>query len=250
MVKGFDRFRDHFAGADAQYVLIGGAACEVLLEEAGLEARLTKDLDIALVVEALDEAFIQRIASFVEAGGYEARERASGRREFYRYHRPKDEAYPKMLELFSRKPDGVELTLDAAYTPIPEATEIMSLSAILLDDDYYNLLLAHRRAIAGVSVLGEVGLIAFKARAYLDLCERRDRKEKVNPFDIRKHGADVLRLVQLFGERSTVTLPVSIASDMTRFAAALEQDKTFVAPPGLATAQSLNRLRTTFGLVT
>jgi len=54
MVKGLEKFRQHFRSFPGQYVLIGGAACDLLMEEAGLEFRATKDLDIVLIVEALD----------------------------------------------------------------------------------------------------------------------------------------------------------------------------------------------------
>lgn len=63
MVAGVDRFRAHFSGHEHQYVLIGGAACELIMEEAGLDFRATKDLDIVLIVEALDPAFSETFTS-------------------------------------------------------------------------------------------------------------------------------------------------------------------------------------------
>lgn len=80
MVIGVDRFRAHFAGHEHQYVLIGGAACELIMDEVGLDFRATKDLDIVLVVEALDSAFTERFWAFVEEGGYEVGERSEERR--------------------------------------------------------------------------------------------------------------------------------------------------------------------------
>ncbi|MCV3243598.1 hypothetical protein ABID19_006635 [Mesorhizobium robiniae] len=68
MVTGVDRFRAHFAGQEHQYVLIGGAACELIMNEVGLDFRATKDLDIVLIVEALDAAFAERFWAFVEQG--------------------------------------------------------------------------------------------------------------------------------------------------------------------------------------
>ena len=46
MVKGLDRFAEFFAGNEAHYVLIGGVATHLALEDAGLQDRATKDLDI------------------------------------------------------------------------------------------------------------------------------------------------------------------------------------------------------------
>jgi formylmethanofuran dehydrogenase subunit E len=61
MVKGIDQFKAHFAGFADRYILIGGAACYLAMEEAGLDFRATKDLDIVLRVEALDSEFVGAI---------------------------------------------------------------------------------------------------------------------------------------------------------------------------------------------
>lgn len=39
MVIGVDRFRAHYAGHEHQYVLIGGAACDLVMDEVGLDFR-------------------------------------------------------------------------------------------------------------------------------------------------------------------------------------------------------------------
>ena len=71
MVTSVDRFRAHFAGHEDQYVLIGGAACDLVMTDAGLDFRATKDLDIVLIVEVLDATFAERFWAFVEDGAYE-----------------------------------------------------------------------------------------------------------------------------------------------------------------------------------
>jgi formylmethanofuran dehydrogenase subunit E len=53
LVKGLDIFREFFAPYSGEYVLIGGTAASLAMEEAGLEFRSTKDLDIVLYVEAV-----------------------------------------------------------------------------------------------------------------------------------------------------------------------------------------------------
>ena len=57
MVRGLDTFARFFAGDEARYVLIGGVASPLVLEDAGLQARATKDLDIVLCVESMDADF-------------------------------------------------------------------------------------------------------------------------------------------------------------------------------------------------
>ena len=48
MVIGVDRFRAHFAGHEHQYVLIGGAACELIMDEVGLDFRATSEGSVPL----------------------------------------------------------------------------------------------------------------------------------------------------------------------------------------------------------
>ena len=68
MVKGLDLFREHFGEFADRYVLIGGAACDLIMSNAGLPFRVTKDLDIVLCVETLDVAFAEAFWAFVAAG--------------------------------------------------------------------------------------------------------------------------------------------------------------------------------------
>ena len=90
MVRGLARFREHFAGFEDHYVLIGGAACDLAMTEAGLDFRATKDLDIVLCVEVLDAAFVGAFWEFINHGGYRNRQKSTGKRLFYRFHDPED----------------------------------------------------------------------------------------------------------------------------------------------------------------
>lgn len=227
MVIGVDRFRDHFAGHEHQYVLIGGAACEQVMDEAGLEFRRTKDLDIVLIVEALDAAFSEAFLTFVKAGDYEVRQNGQGERRLYRFQKPKVEGYPFMLELFARKPDGLDLSADATLTPLPIDEEAASLSAILLDENYYALLKTLVRIINGIPVLDETGLIPFKARAWLDLSARFANGEAIDRDNIRKHRNDVARLVQVLPAGVAYEVSDSVRADLAAFTDAAEADETW-----------------------
>ena len=70
MVRGLDTFATFFAGEEWRFVLIGGVATQLVLAEAGLPVRATRDLDIVLCVEALDAAFGEKLWAFIRAGGY------------------------------------------------------------------------------------------------------------------------------------------------------------------------------------
>ena len=79
MVKGLDTFQKYFADYEEQYVLIGGAACDILFESNEVNFRATRDLD-------------------------------------YRFDKPEDDNFPKMIELFCRSDfklkDGLGVFLD------------------------------------------------------------------------------------------------------------------------------------------
>ena len=50
MVAGIDKFQKYFAGHEDHYAIIGGAACDLLFDEAGLDFRATKGIDMVLCV--------------------------------------------------------------------------------------------------------------------------------------------------------------------------------------------------------
>jgi len=139
-VKGLELFRDYFRGDQDKYVLIGGAACYLVMDAVGLNFRATKDLDIVLCVEAMDAIFAKKFWNFVHEGGYETQQKSTGEKQFYRFMKPKNIAYPFMLELFSRQPDGVLLEGEGHLTLLPIEADASSLSAILMNDAYYQLL--------------------------------------------------------------------------------------------------------------
>lgn len=221
MIRGLDVFREYFQDFQQSYVLIGGVACYLTMDEAGLDFRATKDLDIVLCAEALDAAFIARFWSFVKAGGYQNQQKSASDKQFYRFDKPTTEGYPFMLELFSREPDQLTLTENAHLTPIPTDEEISSLSAILLDDDYYQCIQNGKVVIKGVPVLEAKFLLPFKAKAWLDLSQRKRNGEQVDTRAIKKHRNDVSRLSVLLAPTQKVDVAGSIKQDMNDFLTAI-----------------------------
>lgn len=192
MVKGLGMFRDYFAEYTDQYVLIGGAACDISFHDNDIEFRATKDLDMVLVVEALTEEFAIKFWEFIQNGKYRNRARSNGKPQFYRFDKPEEPGYPVMLELFSRA--EWKLKPESALIPVHIDDSVSSLSAILLDENYYNLLLEGRSVIRGVSILKPTWLIIFKAKAWIDLQQKIERGEHVDSRDIKKHRNDILRI--------------------------------------------------------
>lgn len=213
MVKGIEIFQEYFKEYTNQYILIGGAACSISFEEQDISFRATKDLDMVLIIEALTPAFGARFWQFIRDGGYQNRSRSNGKPQFFRFDKPEDPRFPKMIELFSRS--GWLSDEDSSLMPIHIDDNISSLSAILLNDAYYQALLNGRDVINGLSILRPEWLIPFKAKAWLDL----RGKTGTDSSDIKKHRNDVIRLVSEM-VLEPVTLSNEIRADMVSFIAA------------------------------
>lgn len=223
MVRGLDVFRDWFRDYSDRYIIIGGTAADAAMAEAGEDFRATIDLDIVLVAGELEAAFIAVIRDFIEAGSYTQRTRSDGTHCLYRFSHPGDERFPFMLEFFSLLPDGIEFEGFGHLAPIPTEEVGVSLSAILLDPDYYEFALSGRYVSDGLTLLRQEYIIPLKARAFLDLSERRQRGETVQKHDILKHRGDVFRLYRIVDPDQRPQLPGSVKDDLTQFLNVVQQ---------------------------
>ena len=167
------------------------------MENEELPFRATKDVDIVLIVESITAEFGRQFWEYVKEAGYEHLNKSTGNAQFYRFTSPKSKDYPYMIEIFSRNPDFIILEDDAILTLLPIDDEISSLSAILLNEAYYELLKTGQMMVDGIPVLSSTCLIPFKAKAWLDLKERKLNGDQVGSKNIKKHKNDVFRLAQL-----------------------------------------------------
>lgn len=222
MVKGIDTFRRYFAEYEEQYVLIGGAACDIVFESNDTAFRATRDLDMVLIVEALTPEFGEKFWKFIQDGRYRNKSTNGQKPQFYRFDKPEDDAYPKMIELFCRS--NFELREMTGITPIYIDDEVSSMSAILLNDDYYRILLEGKVVRNGLSVLRPEYLILFKAKAYLDLKQRKDSGEAVDSKNISKHKKDILRIAAELTLESIGALPAAVETDIRIFIDSLIKD--------------------------
>lgn len=225
MVNGFTEFKERFKEYKDQYVIIGGTACDLIMENEELPFRATKDIDIVLIVESLTVDFGKQFWEYIKEAEYEHLNKSTGGAQFYRFTDPKSRKYPQMIEIFSRNPDCIVLEDDTILTPLPIDDEISSLSAILLNESYYELLKSDRVIIDGIPVLSPTCLIAFKAKAWLDLKDRRADGEQGLSKGIRKHKNDIFRLAQLISADTKRSLNSEIATDMRRFLSEIENEE-------------------------
>lgn len=220
MIKGLNGFKTWFQGYEQNYAIIGGTACDLLMGEAGTDFRVTRDIDMVLIVETLNADFGSKFWGYVKTGGYEHRRKGTDTSQFYRFAKPTSPDYPYMIELFSRRKEGVVLPKEAVLTPLPIDEDISSLSAILLDDDYYEFLKSGIRVMDGLPILDAAHIIPFKAKAWLDLTDRKANGGQVDSKNIKKHKNDIIALSNLLQSDSSIELPENVYSDFAAFLAA------------------------------
>lgn len=249
-VNGLERFREYLRGFEDCYVVIGGTACDILLSEADLDFRATKDIDLVLIIEQRLAQVGAAVWRLVKDGGYQCGHKSSGAAVFYRFTKLRAVGFPAMIELFSTAPGFLTDVDGLTVTPLPVSEEVSSLSAILLDRDYYEFMKTGCRVVDGISLLDEVHLVPFKAKAFLDLRQRREQGEHVDSKDVAKHFKDVFRLVQLFSASTQVELPESIKETMREFWNIARETVVPLRDMGVFTTQeqSLEILRNTYGL--
>ena len=225
MVTGINSFRERFKDMDDQYTIIGGTACDLLMSEIGEDFRATKDLDIVLIIESITAEFGRRFWEYIVDAGYEHKNKSTGEPQFYRFSHPVSSEYPFMIEIFSRKPDNLILPEDAVLTPLPLDEELSSLSAILLDDNYYNFIKSGIIQIDGVAILDALHLIPLKAKAWADLSEKKAADtNSVDSKDIKKHKNDIYRLTSLLTPEMQITVSKEIYDDIQVFVNAVDDD--------------------------
>ena len=174
MVTGLESFKKHFQGYEDEYVIIGGTTCGLIMSEEDRSFRATKDIDMVLIVEALTPEFVKRLWEYIKEAGYEYQNKSTGEPQFYRFSHPKSKEYPAIIELFLRKIDTLVLDSEAQLTPLPMEDDISSLSAILLNDEYYEFLKQGQMIIDGIPVLKTEYIIPFKQKPGWIL--RREKK--------------------------------------------------------------------------
>lgn len=216
MVVGLDLFIQHFEPYAGHYILIGGSACDWQMEQKGLPFRATKDIDVILIVEALSDEFVSHFWQFIKEGEYTISQ-VGNKKQFYRFIRPHAEGFPKMIELFCRKPDLIKEVEGMHLTDIPTGEEVSSLSAILLDDEYYQFALTNTQLINGLHIANEYALICLKVRAFLNNSKRKAEGQDVKSEEIAKHKNDVIRLIATLPPNNVALITDNIKQELKEY---------------------------------
>lgn len=94
----------------------------------------------------------------------------------------------------------------------------------ILNETYYELLKNGVIIVDDIPVLKPTCLIPFKAKAWLDLKERKRNGEHVDSKNIKKHKNDVFRLAQLISDDTRQELGPEIEEDMNKFLVEMENE--------------------------
>jgi len=227
-MEGLDKFREAFRTFSDNYVVIGGTACEITMTGTTIRPRATHDIDMIVVVEKMNAAFGERFWQFVREAGYRPekcrpKEDETPKYELYRFVDGKP-GYPEMIELLSRHPDVFGEPKGLVIEPLPIADDVSSLSAIIMDDDYYYFTIEHSILTDNIRHADSTALIALKARAYLNLLQDKENGKHVNSKDIKKHRTDVLKNVVLLNPFENEIAPTAIIDCVQEFVRSIHGD--------------------------
>lgn len=239
IVEGIDQFEGVFSQFRDSFVIIGGAACRAVLSDGPVTPRKTTDIDMVLVLEKLDRAFIAAFWDFVKTGGYRCAKRKDkdGNPKYVLYSFVDGKiGYPSQIELISRPVNGLGTPEDYLIEAIDIDEDYSHLSAIILERDYYDYLIAHTELKGGLRYASADALICLKVLAYLNLKREKEAGKHVNDYDYKKHRRDVLIAAASlpFGESHIVAAPLKSA--ISDFIKAVSEDsvrKSLIASLGI-----------------
>lgn len=135
-----------------------------------------------------------------------------------------------MIELLSRHPDILGEPSNLVIEPLPIDGDVSSLSAIIMDDDFYHFTIKHSKLTDGVRHADSAALVCLKTRAYLNLLQDKAEGKHVNSKDIKKHRSDVLKNVVIITDES-ISAPMAIADCVKDFVSSIRADWDTLSNP-------------------
>ena len=135
-----------------------------------------------------------------------------------------------MIELLSRHPDILGEPSNLVIEPLPIDGDVSSLSAIIMDDDFYHFTIKHSKLTDGVRHADSAALVCLKTRAYLNLLQDKAEGKHVNSKDIKKHRSDVLKNVVIITDES-ISAPMAIVDCVKDFVSSIRADWDTLSNP-------------------
>lgn len=181
----------------------------------------TEDLDVVVIVDRNCIEFATALWAFIKSVGYEIGKTADGKCTYYRFRIPEGSRraldYPGQIELFARHPDFTLEDETSEVAPLSFDGAISSLSAIILDDGYYDFIRDNATNIGGITLLDALHIIPLKMRAHIDINRSYEEGRHCNDIDRRKHRSDVARLAGLLSSSARLELTEQMRADAEDF---------------------------------
>ena len=257
-MQGLEKFRDYMSGFRSHYVVIGGLATVLTLEDRGLPARATKDVDMIIICQPESKYYMKRFWEFIKAGGYKLWKpdhEEDTHPCFYRFIKPEDKSFPFQVELFSKVPEYVDVPEDVHIVHIPMEGYTSSFSAIIMDDAYYDFAVEHSEMLDDIRILKPEALIVLKAVAFLENQRLKEKGAPVDQKDIDKHKKDIYRLAYVFDGSERFEVNATIKERLQVFVNEVEKcpidGKGMMRNqgiPAMGMPEFVELLRTIFGL--
>lgn len=257
-MQGLDKFREYMSGFRSHYVVIGGVATVLTLEDRGLPARATKDVDMIIICQPESKFYMKRFWEFVKAGGYKLwkpDDKEDTHPCFYRFIKPDNREFPIQVELFSKVPEYVEVPEDVHIVHIPMEGYTSSFSAIIMDEAYYDFAVTHSEIVGDIRILKPEALIVLKAVAFLENQRLKEKGDPVDQKDIDKHKKDVYRLAYVFNGSERFEVNDTIKERLRAFVSEVEKNpidgknmKRGQGIPAMSMKDFTGLLRDIFGL--
>ena len=220
-VRGIERFAEAMRNCKGGYVLIGGGACSVLFDIEGDSFRATEDLDVVVIVDGESVEFASALWAFIKDAEYKIGKGGDGGCTYYRFCLPEGSKRvldcPGQIELFARHPDFTLEDEASEVAPLSFDGVVSSLSAIILDDGYYEFIRDNATNLEGITLLDALHIIPLKMRAHIDINKSYKEGRHCNDKDRRKHRSDVARLAGLLPPSARLKLSEQMRVDAEDF---------------------------------
>lgn len=216
--RGLSHFQQYCKDLEEMYVVVGGFATVMLLDE-GLgdgHGKATHDIDLVLLTTCSIE-MSQRIKQYVQEGKYEIQKGNKDQYHYYRFVKPEIEGFAKEIELFASNENDLKLDDSQRIIPIDPEEGLYSLSAIMLDPEYFEMIKNNITMSVVAPCTNTQATIMLKMSAFFDLKARNDNKWK-------KHRQDILKLSLLLTGEERLQMTGRMVEDFESFMTHLEKD--------------------------
>ena len=242
MIVGLEKFKTYFKDYNDFFIIIGGTACSLLYDTAGLEFRTTKDIDIIITITKAKraEAFLKQFYKFIKDGKYSVFQK-DDKYYFYRFIKPQKEDFPELIELFSKEQLKMTELIERKYTSL-DKNKNHHLSAIIIENDYYNLITKNIVNINDMSVANPLVLIFLKAIAWNDLKMKKENgKKNIDSKEIKKHRNDIVRINEILTSENKLYITPKLYDKVINILKKIEESFTDVDIRNIVGRKKINK---------